>query len=284
MDALSVSSLNPVMLRCTHFNGYQFRPMVEMAERTVYDYEIEYYIRSGGAILIDGKRIPFSAGEINIRKPGQIVQGMLPYECLLVSVDMRGREEKRQNYTLGTEETAQPLYQNTILSSLPDKLSTGKDGRVLSLMQKLYRRQLSLREEDLLQNKIDLLLLLQQLYELSRGKKQNMGNQKIRLAVEYIQKNYMEEISISRLIQESKISKSQFHKLFLEYTGYTPNQMLTELRLRQAKLLLTTSLEKIGNIAVLCGYYDHVYFSYLFQKETGLSPSAYRSLYFHRDA
>ena len=61
MDALSVSSLNPVMLRCTHFNGYQFRPMVEMAERTVYDYEIEYYIRSGGAILIDGKRIPFSA-------------------------------------------------------------------------------------------------------------------------------------------------------------------------------------------------------------------------------
>ena len=70
---LPTQYLNPVVLRCSRFNGYPLNRTTRYAPRTVYDYELEYYIRSDGGIRIDGRYVPFRAGELNIRKPGQVV-------------------------------------------------------------------------------------------------------------------------------------------------------------------------------------------------------------------
>ena len=106
------------------------------------------------------------------------------------------------------------------------------------------------------------------------------GDDRGRQAVDRIQKHFTEDISITELIAQTHLSKTHFHKLFREYTGRTPNGLITELRLELAKHLLTTSQEKICDIAAMCGYYDHVYFNYLFKKQTGLSPGSYRKIYY----
>lgn len=76
--------LTPALLRCSHYDGYTgeaARPE-SYAIRAVYEYELEYYIRSEGGIRVDGRYLPFSAGEINFRKPGQVVQGVPPMSVI----------------------------------------------------------------------------------------------------------------------------------------------------------------------------------------------------------
>lgn len=76
--------LAPALLRCSHYDGYTgeaARPE-SYAIRAVYEYELEYYIRSEGGIRVDGRYLPFSAGEINFRKPGQVVQGVPPMSVI----------------------------------------------------------------------------------------------------------------------------------------------------------------------------------------------------------
>ncbi|MGI5960246.1 MAG: helix-turn-helix domain-containing protein [Massiliimalia sp.] len=273
---LDTSQLNPSLIRCTHFNGYEFQRENGLEQRMVYHYEIEYYLRGEGGIVIDGVTVPFAQGEINFRKPGQIVRGILPYECLFLSLAMDG------SFAVDTSPAKpilQPRYENPILEALPDKIHARNDKRIAALIYRIYRRHLYQSDQDILQNKIDLLLLLEYLYELCEPPKSS-ADYRVRQAVDRIQKHFTEDLSIGELIETTQLSKAHFHKLFREYTGHTPNGLIIHLRMELAKHLLTTSQEKISNIAAGCGYYDHVYFSYLFKKETGLSPGAYRKIYF----
>lgn len=279
LELLSTEALNPILLRCGYFNGYSFKKPGKMCSRTVYDYEIEYYVKSDGYVIVNGTKIPFAAGDIGIRKPGQVVQGVNPYECYMLCVDMNGQYQKRENYLLGQASQAQPQYDNSILNALPDKITLGSNQNIPALIRQLYHRQFYTDAQNILQNKIDLMLLLQSLYQLSNQVKPEIVHKKIRFAVSEIQKHYSEDFSVANLIEQSGLSKAYFHKLFKQYTGTTPNGLITQMRINQAKNLLTASREKVCDIACMCGYYDHVYFSSLFKKETGLSPSKYRRLY-----
>ena len=66
-----------------------------------------------------------------------------------------------------------------------------------------------------------------------------------------------------------------YSSLFKEKTGYTPLQYLTEKRMENAKHLLSSSdlHYSISEIAELCGFEDIYYFSRVFKKNVGLSPT-----------
>lgn len=68
---LPTQYLNPTLLRCYFFDGYALEPGRAMPERTVYDYELEYFVKSSGGIYIDGRFYPFKAGEMSLRRPGR---------------------------------------------------------------------------------------------------------------------------------------------------------------------------------------------------------------------
>ena len=64
---------------------------------------------------------------------------------------------------------------------------------------------------------------------------------------------------------------------FFEEMGKTPTGYLTELRIELAKkLLLQETFVSVKDVALKCGFVDSFYFSTLFRKKTGLSPSAYQ--------
>ena len=75
------------------------------------------------------------------------------------------------------------------------------------------------------------------------------------------------------------MSKSRFSAVFSQYTGKTFTEYLLYLRLGKAKELLRTTGEKSSAIAYEAGYNDAHYFSYIFKKNTGMTPSEYRARY-----
>ena len=73
-------------------------------------------------------------------------------------------------------------------------------------------------------------------------------------------------------------SKDHIRRLFHRFTGMTPNEYLTDIRIRYAKRLLRqkdTLRLPVNEVAWMCGFYDAAYFCRLFRKTVGVSPSAY---------
>ncbi len=75
------------------------------------------------------------------------------------------------------------------------------------------------------------------------------------------------------------MSNSRFSTVFSQQTGQTFTEYLIYLRLTKAKEMLRSTGTKSSQIARECGYNDAHYFSYIFKKNTGMTPSEYRSQY-----
>ena len=75
---------------------------------------------------------------------------------------------------------------------------------------------------------------------------------------------------------EVHLSQSHFSTVFAQETGLTFTQYLTALRIGKAKELLEATEMRSSQIATEVGYNDSHYFSYLFKKNTGMTPSEYR--------
>ena len=94
-----------------------------------------------------------------------------------------------------------------------------------------------------------------------------------------IQEGYSDpEFRVTEALLETGYSKDHLRRRFQQTTGTTPNKYLKELRLRHARQLLDqndTLHLSIGEISLLCGFYDPAYFCRSFQAETGMSPTAY---------
>ncbi|MCI6277665.1 MAG: response regulator [Clostridium sp.] len=96
-------------------------------------------------------------------------------------------------------------------------------------------------------------------------------------AKEYIRKNYMDhDISVEKLCDSIHVSPTYFSTIFKKETDMNFVSFLTEVRLEEAIKLLNTTVDKTYVIANKIGYEEANYFSYVFKKKFGVSPSKYR--------
>lgn len=98
----------------------------------------------------------------------------------------------------------------------------------------------------------------------------------IRLALRYIEEHYREEISQSNVAEAVYLNPSYFSTLFKKSLGKGFAEYLIDLRIEHVKDRLTTSNEKIKEIAASEGFRDFQYFAKLFKRLTNLTPSQYR--------
>lgn len=102
-------------------------------------------------------------------------------------------------------------------------------------------------------------------------------NQIVISAKQYIQENYMLPLlSVEMICEHLHISTAYFSTLFKKETGQSYVAYLTEVRLNKAIELLNQTDYKTYMIAEKVGYSEPNYFSYVFKKQYGISPSKYR--------
>lgn len=116
------------------------------------------------------------------------------------------------------------------------------------------------------------LLFKKHLCDLSFG-----SNTKIKLIIDYIEENYMLDISTKTLSKAFGYSTEHFCRKFKESTGVTPMTYLRIYRLDRALAMIRSNEYTIGEIASKCGFYDANYFTRCFKAYYGVPPKYYKN-------
>lgn len=95
----------------------------------------------------------------------------------------------------------------------------------------------------------------------------------------YLDKNYLEYITLEDLSKRFYVSKEYLCKKFSQAYHVSPIQYLMHVRIEQAKILLETTNHPITDIAIMAGISNPAYFSELFKKIMNISPSEYRKFF-----
>lgn len=98
----------------------------------------------------------------------------------------------------------------------------------------------------------------------------------IEMALQYFNDKYNTEINIEEYAAARGMSVSYFIRSFRRYAGTTPMHYIVSLRITNAQILLETTDYNINEIAGLVGYENALYFSRIFKKQKGVSPTEYR--------
>lgn len=102
------------------------------------------------------------------------------------------------------------------------------------------------------------------------------NNLYIREAENFIRFHYDSNISIKSLADSLNLSVEYFSRLFKVETGLTPGEMIKNYRIEKACSLLANTNLSISEISNCIGIQDQRYFSKLFKKNIGCTPSLYR--------
>ncbi|TMV47872.1 response regulator [Paenibacillus mesophilus] len=148
--------------------------------------------------------------------------------------------------------------------------------------EELERRESWLWEELFKQETIDELrqlleAYLQEVCGKIRERRSGRASNIVERVREIIERRYADnKLTVSEIGREVYLTDTYISLLFKQETGRTVNEWLTLYRMEKAKELLANPAYKLYDICYAVGYADPSYFSKLFKKVTGLTPSVYR--------
>ncbi len=111
---------------------------------------------------------------------------------------------------------------------------------------------------------------------LPQGKERLLALPRLKRALEYLEQNLIEKITVETLGEISGLSGHRFSVLFREVMGDSPHQYLLKRRIDKSMALLSKSDTPVAEIAAQLGFHDQPHFTKLFKATTGISPTYYR--------
>ena len=173
-----------------------------------------------------------------------------------------------QQYQIDVMELISSLYRFTINNDIDNEEFSGN-------IKNLYARLLDLDSDALRKWLIDISLSFSERLISVRS---SSAKSFVFKAEDYVHNHYFdEELSLSSVCEALNVSNSYFSTIFKKETGNSFIGYLTDYRMERAARLLIETNEKSYIIAKNVGYADPNYFSYVFKRRFGVSPSKYRT-------
>jgi signal transduction histidine kinase/AraC-like DNA-binding protein/DNA-binding response OmpR family regulator len=98
----------------------------------------------------------------------------------------------------------------------------------------------------------------------------------VKRTVIYLQENYAHPLSRREIAESIGVSENHLSRIFRRELGISPWDYLNRYRIKQAKELLASTEDSITSVALQVGFNDPAYFSRVFRRQAGQSPSAFR--------
>jgi len=142
-------------------------------------------------------------------------------------------------------------------------------------------QSLSEFKPDIIRNEDDsknfIVSLINRGIELREGNVSGRNNDVVDVIKKYIEECYAdEELSLNSMASHVNFSPNHLSMVFSQQTGNTLIKYLTDFRMNKAKELLKCTNKKSSEISLMVGYKDPHYFSYLFKKTQGVTPTQFR--------
>ena len=104
------------------------------------------------------------------------------------------------------------------------------------------------------------------------------GEEAVVQAISYMKDNLHNSLTLADISSAANFSPSHLHTLFKHSTGHAPVDYFIQMKMQSASKQLYFTNKSIKEIAAQFGIFDSCYFSRLFKKTIGISPSEYRNL------
>lgn len=258
-----------------------------------YEFELMNTVDEG-YMITDGDKQTIHIGDLFIRKPGMVVQGVSAYGCNYIIFDSVYDTSFVQEYE-------QPFYQNAtedflnhidkrdnhfqLLEQLPSRIKIHD----LDYFKRLFNTCL----DHYIRQKKDFqfyakAILYNMLYTIHKEMKKSVNSLSTHYSLEhkykgifhakqFMDQHFHRKIELKELAQIAGYNPDFFCRQFKKIVGKSPIDYLIQIRLFHAKKMLMTTNNPIFDIAWSCGFKNETYFYTLFKKNEQMTPGKYRA-------
>ncbi len=256
-------NIDAMIYTCGYENcapGHSYGPILRNG------YLIHYVLDGCGIYKARGKLFRLRAGDAFLICPGELIY----YEADIHTpwsytwIGMQGIKVKGY------------LERTSLLDSLV--IHYGDDGQMRLCHEKMFEADKLSQNRDLMMNSImyEYLFLLARKFPNEIPRTDEKQSSYVEEALKYIEGRYCDPITVQEIADHLNINRSYLHRLFKSFTGSSIQNYLLDYRLRQACILLKDTSLSVRSIAHTTGYTDPLYFSRIFHRKMGVSPSGYR--------
>ena len=230
--------------------------------RNVTMFEIEIPDIYGGVSYVDSLSHSIIPNMIICAKPGQIRRTRLPFKCYFIHI------------------VVEKGILHDMLINIPTFFEPVKIVEYRRIFKKLYKYYENSTDVD---NVILQSLILELIYKLYNDTKclendnvrESANREIINKAVQYIDDNLTNTLSLEELSKFVGFSPIYFHNMFKTSTGLTLHQYVEILRIKKASTLLVTTNMTLAQIALECGFSSQSYFNFAFKRKMKMTPREY---------
>ncbi len=237
-------------------------------KRTRVDYYLIYLINGAGHYILGGDTITAKAGSIILYRPGQYQDYY--YKAF----------EKTELYWIHFTGNQFENLLNELELTDGNIFRVGIHREYITLFESIIH-ELQIKSPPFHQLCASYLLQLLSSYSraakrLKSGEK-TPGNSNMEKVIKAMNEEFQQEHAVEYYAEMANLSLFQFIRSFKKLTGFTPARYIEKIRIAKARELLRDSSLSVAEISAIAGYKDPFYFSKVFKKASGITPSEYRN-------